>query len=265
MSYIGPFTGEVGYELLYWLPYVRHRLGKLNGHIAITRGGAGLWYPCETVDGMKAIGSEHYTELLIKRVKTMGTMKVFGTKDPVDNEILKTLDAKTIIHPSELYNAIHEQEEWPHERLPSLEPDPHLPKDYIAMRFYIGDTFKNAQVAKELVKKAKEHAHVVVLTIDAPCDDHGEIEGLSGNTTVRYTVKESLNTISRIVANAKQFICTYGGLSYLGPLYGVPTLAVIDGEPNMKRHIPQENRMIEAVGGNYTRVKTTQEIKIESS
>jgi hypothetical protein len=261
LSYIGPFTGEVGYELLYWLPYVRHRLGELNGHIAITRAGSGVWYPCQSVDGMEAIGSEIYTDMLVKRAKTMGTLKVFGTKDPVDKEILKTLGVNTILHPSELYNAIHEQEDWPHERLPKLDPDPHLPKDYIAMRFYIGDTFKNAEVARQLVKKAKEHAYVVLLCINTPCDDHGEIGDIAGNTTVVYTVKDSLSVISRIVSNAKQFICTYGGLSYLGPLYGVPTLAVIDGDPQLKRHTPQENRMIEAVGGNYARVKA-KEMKI---
>lgn len=264
MSYIGPFTGEVGYELLYWLPYVRHRLGELNGHTAITRAGAGVWYPCKSVDGMETIGAKIYTEMLIKRAQTMGTLKVFGTKDPVDREILKAIGENTILHPSELYNAIHEQEDWPHERLPPLEPDPHLPEDYIAMRLYIGNTFKNAHTARELVKEAKKHGHVVLLVINEPCDDHGEISDLRGDMTVVYDVQHSLDTVSRIVANARQFICTYGGLSYLGPLYGVPTVAIYDGEPNLKRHTPQENRMIEAVGGNYRRFKieANQEIKL---
>ncbi|MGZ8999084.1 MAG: hypothetical protein ACXW2T_09540, partial [Allosphingosinicella sp.] len=45
---VGPWLMEIGFELLYWIPYVRFHLAKLGipkeRVIAISRGGAGAWY-----------------------------------------------------------------------------------------------------------------------------------------------------------------------------------------------------------------------------
>ena len=45
---LGPFLGEIGYELQYWIPFLRrllseHRIAPEQATV-MTRGGAALWY-----------------------------------------------------------------------------------------------------------------------------------------------------------------------------------------------------------------------------
>src|SRR4051794_38286465 len=45
---LGPFLGEIGYELEYWIPFLRRELGRhgiaREQATVMTRGGAALWY-----------------------------------------------------------------------------------------------------------------------------------------------------------------------------------------------------------------------------
>jgi hypothetical protein len=127
------------------------------------------------------------------------------------------------------------------------------------MRFYTRDTFSNQNIAKKLIEEARKELPVVLMFLGQPVDDHKEFPDLRGDVNVVCKAANALKTMSKAICNAKQFICTYGGLSYLGPLYGVPTIAVSDlPEKCGGRHFPQEKRMIEAVNGNYRKVVLTE-------
>src|SRR5947207_1961280 len=45
---LGPWVGEIGYELEYWIPFMRRELRRQGippeRVTVLTRGGAGLWY-----------------------------------------------------------------------------------------------------------------------------------------------------------------------------------------------------------------------------
>ena len=45
---LGPFVGEIGYELEYWIPFLRRELRRhgieREQATVLTRGGAALWY-----------------------------------------------------------------------------------------------------------------------------------------------------------------------------------------------------------------------------
>src|SRR4029450_13762233 len=44
---VGPWTGEVGFELLYWIPFLTWLAGQGPGGrrlVAVSRGGAAPWY-----------------------------------------------------------------------------------------------------------------------------------------------------------------------------------------------------------------------------
>ncbi len=45
---VGPWCGEVGFELLYWIPFVRWLVdrARIEGRrlVVVTRGGADVWY-----------------------------------------------------------------------------------------------------------------------------------------------------------------------------------------------------------------------------
>src|SRR5947207_13560764 len=56
---VGPFVGEVGFELLYWIPMLRRLLGDLridrDRVVPFTRGGAADWYRDFAADGVEIL------------------------------------------------------------------------------------------------------------------------------------------------------------------------------------------------------------------
>ncbi len=261
---LGPFTGEPGYELLYWIPYLRHRLGdKFKDCTAITRGGAGVWYPCKTLDAYDYLTRDEYIECLNVRARARNTYKSDSPGDPLDRLLLKMMGLKSDIHPSEcietnVRRVIDRAAQWPHERLPKPPRLPDLPEKYIAVRFYEGRQFHKKyypKITRRLIREAREKGTVVLLALSPPIDDHDEIYDLETDILVKYAPRQSLETISRVVAHAEQFVCTYGGLSYLGALYGTPTVAVSDCVEH-SLHYEQEDRMATACGSLYVRLTT---------
>lgn len=227
---VGPFTGEVGYELLYWIPYLRWKLGdKFKDATAITRGSAGLWYPCKTIDAIDVVGEQAFLDGIKARPDNCKKPRI---DDPLDRLILDELGLETDLHPSVLIKPkVQFTIEWGKrgifERLPKPERLPHLPERYTAVRLYYSDlTMQSAEVAKTVVEEMD--GYCVLLKMDRDFDDHPEFD-VKARCNVVYPLRHSLETISRVVAHADRFICTYGGPAYLGPMYGVPTVAVTDG------------------------------------
>lgn len=263
LQVLGPFTWEPGYELLYWVPYVREREG-----VAVTRGGAGIWYaPRETVDAYDILGFETYSELLRQR----GSIKSYSLSDVLDARILRELDAESLLHPSQcLLDVKKPGLDVHYERLPKPPRLDGLPDRYTAVRFYRNGPLKNPQKIWAALERA-EHP-IVVLKQDRQFDNHSEIDDINEHhhrhnnrhgrensdgqnlafQSLIYGPRHSLDTLSRVVAHAEQYICTYGGLSYLGPLYGVPTIAVSDGG-KLTAHAAQEDKMIAACGAQFIR------------
>ncbi len=261
---LGPFTGEPGYELLYWIPFLRWKLGdKFKDCTAITRGGAGVWYPCKTVDALDYLSRDEYIVLMNIRAEKRNTYKSDGPNDPLDKMIQKLAGLKSDIHPSEVIETnvqrvLDRAACWPHERLPKPERYPELPERYIAVRFYESRCLHPRyapKIIRRLMREAKKIAPVVCLVMDSGIDDHPEFEVPEPDVTVIYKPRDSLETISRVVAHAEQFVATYGGLSYLGALYNVPTVAVSDCVDH-SMHYVQEDRMTLACGSIYARLTT---------
>src|SRR5690606_22846809 len=103
-------------------------------------------------------------------------------------------------------------------------------EQYVAVRLYFRpsfpDTPANREAARELVGWLAEHHSVVLLETAENYDDHQvlQLENLPGHV-VRVTASqpsENLAWQTAIIARASAFVCTYGGLAYLGPRYGVP-------------------------------------------
>lgn len=237
---LGPFTWEPGYELLYWVHLVRDR-----PETVVTRGGAGVWYAQKTLDAYDILGFETYSELRRQRA----SIKSYSLSDVLDARILHEIGADSALHPSQrLLDVKKSGLDIRYERLPKPSRLDGLPSRYTAVRFYRNGPLKNPQKIWAALERAEYP--IVVLKQDQQFDNHSEINDLVGD--VIYGPRHSLDTLSRVVAHAEQYICTYGGLSYLGPLYGVPTLAVSDGG-KLTAHAKQEDRMIEACGAQFIR------------
>ena len=71
---LGPFLGEIGYELEYWIPFMRRQL-RLHGIApeqvtVVTRGGAGLWYrdfAAHELDALELVPADRFLPLLEER------------------------------------------------------------------------------------------------------------------------------------------------------------------------------------------------------
>ena len=81
---VGPFLGEVGYELLYWIPVVRRMLAEhdvpRDRVVVLTRGGAATWYGDlaeHSVELLDLLPPEQYVQELLDRRRRGGDAKQF--------------------------------------------------------------------------------------------------------------------------------------------------------------------------------------------
>ena len=72
-------------------------------------------------------------------------------------------------------------------------------------------------------------------------DDHHDyaFDGIRGVTTLRPSLdpKTNLGVQTRVIAGARQFVGTCGGLAWLAPFLGVDTLAVYEDDRYLTAHL----------------------------
>jgi hypothetical protein len=107
-----------------------------------------------------------------------------------------------------------------------------LPKDYVAVRFYFRpsfpDTPENRRFAADVIRSISRDIPVVLLNTGLSLDDHEDVDvtGTKGVHRVDHlmTPERNLDIQTRVISQARAFVGTYGGLSYVGPFYGVPSI-----------------------------------------
>ncbi len=261
---VGPWLMEIGFELLYWIPYLRAQLASLgiakDRVIAVSRGGAESWYSdiagryLDILDVMTpqefrdwTCGQEEGGDIL------EGHRKPFSA-GPFETAILERvlkpagIDGYQVIMPSAMYGLLRNV--W-RSRFGSRRLERHLvPKrlvrpapiklpfepPYIAVKFYNSLTFPKTPeldaIARQIVERLARNSNVVILSNAAQLDDHDTLSlgGSDGGFQIfdasnLYTPRDNLAVQTALVANAQELHCTYGGFSYLGPLLGVNTVA----------------------------------------
>lgn len=254
---IGPWTSEVGFELLYWIPLVRRALTRNAVDPArvtvVTRGGAAAWYAdlaAHDVEIYDLMPPEELAERNAADAARSGTQKQLQV-GPVDAEILRRAGAALdedaeLVHPRVLYRAMRYV--WgaaaPLEEalsrlsftsLPTSTAAPALraalPDRYVAVKLYFSDCFpdtrENRAFADRVIATLAERTTVVLLSTGRRHDDHVEVPGKDRPgvlfATDLMTARDNLAVQSAIVAGADRVIGTYGGFSYLGPFLGVPS------------------------------------------
>jgi len=252
---VGPWLGEVGFELLYWLPFLRW-FGESYGVppervIAVSRGGgAAAWYApfsARSYDALSFIAPGEFKLRNQDRSGSLGEQKQV-VPTGLDDEIVAFVrkaegqDVR-VLHPSMMYRLYgpywwgHQPIEWVRqymrfERLqpPSLPVD--LPPRYTAVKFYFNDCFKdtadNRAFVERTVRSAAEQGPVMSLSTGVAVDDHDPCEpDIAAMQGIRHLLAPDTNLLvqSAIVAGARRFVGTYGGFAYLAPLCGVPALS----------------------------------------
>ena len=256
----GPWLGEVGFEILYWVPFLRWAIQEFaidpRRVIAISRGGPSSWYRDVagryidtfdhlTVDAFRAGNERRRSEVgEQKQVREAG----------FDRELLalvrdadRLADAE-LLHPSLMYRLVrpywwkHAGPGWvsrharyvPFEK-PALPPELALtPGTYFAVKFYFNDCVPDDAhtrgFASAALRRLADIAPVVSLSTDLALDDHaGAHEEAAGAVTSIASLVRPRNNLAvqtAVVANARAFVGTYGGFSYLAPFHRVPGIAL---------------------------------------
>jgi hypothetical protein len=252
---IGPFLGEVGYELLYWIPFARQVLRRLrippDRCVSLTRGGAGVWYEGvadRSLELFDLVPHDRLVEAMEERHAGVRDRKqLLPTR--LDEELLElareSVGEGAVLHPSLMYARMRslwfrgssvQDAAGKLDVAPLTVPsvDYGLPPSYVAVKLYAsGGTFpdspETAAAAAAAIRDAAGADSVVLLSSGLRFDDHAEL-GLEGVEVGRVDhlmrAADNLRVQTSIVAGARALVCTYGGFSYLGPLLGVPTLAL---------------------------------------
>ena len=105
----GPWTGEVGFELMYWIPFLAWLVDQgLRGQriVVVSRGGAGLWYrhlSSRYVDILDLLTPDEFRE------RTAGKKKQYDSRREIDKELLKKtrdrlgLNDVEVLHPAAMF------------------------------------------------------------------------------------------------------------------------------------------------------------------
>ena len=247
---VGPWCGEVGFELLYWIPFVHWLVerARIEGQrlLVITRGGAGVWYrdltdrSVEIFDLVDADAFRNHAESWkqhhisrFDRQMLAGAMAAAGVR------------RVQLLHPQVMYRLFTGY--WKEEavlepisaflrygRLPAPPSHPvlnTLPAEYAAVKFYFSQSFPETAANRAFVQRTiasiAEQLPVVLLSAGTQLDDHRDALVAAGARvqTISTSVRDNLAAQSAVVARARGFIGTYGGFSYLAPLYGVDSVS----------------------------------------
>jgi hypothetical protein len=260
----GPFTGEVGFELLYWIPLLRWAIREvpdLRGRlVVVSRGGVSKW-----IEGLDA----RYVDILsLFPPEDFARHRAIADKQrevrPFEDEVVRVVRERLripggpVLHPSVMYEAYFRflkinQLAYPRHIAPRPDglvdgltavyrpierPDRgslplELPRDYVAVRFYSRDSFpespQSAGFASAVIEALCRHTTVVLIGTRVALDEHRDVQGRlpDGVVTIDRAMRpeDNLAVQTAVVAHARAFVGTYGGFSYLAPFLGVPSIS----------------------------------------
>ena len=278
---LGPFLGEIGYELEYWIPFMRrelHRHGIPPEQVTVmTRGGAALWYrdfASNALDVLSMMPPERYLPSLDGRRRRARDLKQLRW-DRFDRQLVALAEERlgplTVIHPGLMFTRLRGlwfkdvplDELWPRleYRQLAVEPDTQLvpTRDYVAVKLYFNECVTpspaNRAFFQRTIERLADEIDVVLLSTGLLVDDHEEWTTRHDRVHAiedRLRPEDNLAVQTRIIAGARGLVATYGGFSYLGPLLGVPTLTFYEIEQTVPLHLEVIRRA--APGAVYDRV-----------
>lgn len=252
---VGPFHGEAGIEALYWIPYLRflfhkHKI-KASRVYAITRGGAGVWYGLpdgHTVDIFRLRPLDEIRRASHENRRRVGMLKQV-VETPFDRGLIDQacatwgLRRPVVIHPLRMFHAFRRffgsqdtiesvlrQTAWDALQAP---PKPAgLPDKYIAVGLYVRATLPGHHTIvhqmSQIVHGLAEKHPVVVIQNPHHTDDHHPmpIRGDRIFLPDQVPPHETLAQHSAIIAHARSFFGSYGGLQQIAMRLGRPSVGV---------------------------------------
>ena len=267
----GPWLSEVGFEVLYWVPFLRwfedrYRVDR-ERVVAMSRGGVAEWYGdvagryVELFDHLSPEEFGRRNRERHQRDESGGQKQT--TASALDGDLIAIarnsagIEDAAVCHPSLMYRLFNRF--WfgnraldlvlSHTRYAPLTVrtpvDPALPERYIAAKFYTGaalpGTPESRGALRDLVRVAATGMPVVMLDTGMATDEHEDylFHDMPNVISLRDRLVPSTNlgVQTAVIAGAQGFMGTCGSLAWLAPLLGVDTLAVYSEERFLVSHI----------------------------
>src|ERR1051325_1292056 len=249
----GPWLSEVGFETLYWVPFLRWVKAAFRVDparvIAVSRGGVGSWY-----EGIAARYIEIWDHIepaeFARRSSERGATKQLEVT-AFDRDIVRTVERVAgervaVLHPSLMYRLFSLF--WSGQRAqsfldahtrfepivaPKILDDGRLPREYVAVKFYaarsLPDTPDVRRTLRWSVDSLAERTTVVLLDTGLMLDEHADYafhpSGRMISAKPWMTAANNLGVQTQIIAGAQAFVGTCGSVAWLGPQPGANTSA----------------------------------------
>jgi hypothetical protein len=287
----GPWLGEVGFELLYWAPFLAWVAGRFHlapeRLVAVSRGGTRTWY-APVIGGYREIFDrltpEEFRRRHDERVAINGEQKqnqVLAFEHDLLARLAGDIRPRAMLHPATMYRLFgpywwgHVDETWVHRfaryrvlTAPAPPVDLVPAEPYTAVKFYFNDCFPpteaNRVFVARLLERLAARGPVVSLTTGLRLDDHGgcDVEALGVRLLPPgIDARQNLAWQTQIVAGARAFAGTYGGFSYLAPFHGVPAAGFYDQPDGFsRRHLAMAQSALGRAGGGRLAVHAARDV-----
>jgi len=286
---VGPWISEVGFEALYWIPFVRwyrkhYRIPQAR-FVVISRGGVKSWYggiSDKYFDVFDLLTPEQFRNANLDRTaQQRGRQKQYSVSEmeqSIYDAVAKKIGAKeyNILHPAMMYRlfyrfwkevggigfakryTVFQQINFAEERVRELLPK--LPREYVAVKFYaresLPDTPETRAFIAKVISTISARIPVVLIRSDLSVDDHSDFKV---HTNDQVTVIDPMTSPScnleiqtAIIAGSKLFVGTYGGTTYPANLLGKTAICFErEGKHNHPAHTEFAQRVLKQFGSLY--------------
>jgi hypothetical protein len=267
----GPWLSEVGFEVLYWIPFLRWFQDRYRVDpdriVAISRGGVADWYRdiagryVEIFDHLPPEEFGRRNRERHQRHEAGGQKQT--TPGDLDAQLIEAAKAAlhlsdpAVCHPSLMYRLFNRF--WfgnraldlvlSRTRYTSVRVAPltglGLPERYLAAKFYTGgavaDTPEIRHALRDLVRSAAERLPVVMLDTGMATDEHEDylFREIPNVISVRQHLepRTNLGVQTRVIAGSQGYLGTCGSLAWMAPMLGVDTVAVFSEERFLVSHV----------------------------
>lgn len=248
----GPWTGDLGFELLYWIPFLRWLTteGGVDPDrvVAVSRGGVASWYT--DVSGRYVEFDRNASDFAanaagatrIDHLHPSTIDRLFGARWQLGAE-------RAIVSAQTVQSALP---------LEAVEP-PALPATYAVVKAYFNrclpDTPDNRALLQRTIAQLAEQTSVVLLPVGV--GDYAPFVPEPGTPVHELALEAPTNLAvqSRVVRGASLLVSVYGGFSYLGPYVGTPTVALYSrATPGGSAHVELIDRVGKHLGAGGSRL-----------
>ena len=254
---IGPWRSELGFEVLYWLPFLTWAFKRYGiapeRCIALSRGGMGKLYPAahavdlyrlRTVDEVRLENQVDYESRGLLKQTTITPWDLAIAAEAVA-QVRGSRQRFHLLHPAWMYwlfePAWNEQvslqfvarhTEFAPLPVPTLPEAMKLPKAFVCVRFYERHTFplhdQVQGITRELVQGLAAQFPIVLLNQPTCFDDHADLPLAGPNiyTLPHMDPCENLLLQAAVLARCQAFVGTYGGVAQWALRYRKPSLSL---------------------------------------